>query len=127
MVAIIGIERDLRPAGQAHAVVMAEVRILSLLATQGREVERARLLIDARDLRYRPFAGRDLVLELAGVEIVKVELAPVVSRCEYQMNSFVFQSTRQPVRDSKWVLTVSSNTVRTAPVSASATLSTAFL
>ena len=39
------------------------------------------------------------------------------------MTSFVAHSTRQPVRDSNCVGTVSSNTVRTAPVAVSATRS----
>ena len=43
------------------------------------------------------------------------------------MTSLVAHSTRQPVSDSKCVATVSSNTVRTSPVAASATRSTADL
>ena len=43
------------------------------------------------------------------------------------MISLVAQSTRQPARDSKCVFSVSSNTVRTAPVAASATRTIACL
>ena len=43
------------------------------------------------------------------------------------MISFEAHSTRQPARDSKCVFSVSSNTVRTAPVAASATRTTACL
>ncbi len=43
------------------------------------EVHGARLLVDADDLADRPLAGGDLVLQLAGREVVEVEVAPVVA------------------------------------------------
>ena len=79
VVAVVGRQRDLRAAVDANAIEVREVRILALLASVRRVPDRARLLIDARDLRHRTFAARDLSLQLAGVEIVEVELAPVVA------------------------------------------------
>src|ERR1035437_6636630 len=58
---------------------MCEVRILPLLASQRREPDGAALLVDSHDLTDGALAGRDLVLELSSLQVVEVEVAPVVA------------------------------------------------
>src|SRR4029078_1307932 len=59
-------------------IEVGEIGILTLFTAVRGVPERACLLIDPRDLRHGAFAGRHLSLERAGVEVVEIELAPIV-------------------------------------------------
>ena len=126
--AVVGRQRDAALlAVEPDAVVVREVRILSLLAAVGAVPQRARLLVDARDLRDRPLAARDLVLQRAGRSDRRDTAGPSRRAANTRSLRWSSQRTCHPVRDSKCVFTFSSNTVRTAPVAASATRSTTSL
>ena len=58
---------------------MIEVRIAPLLAADAEKVEQAILLIDPQQLRHIPLAAGDLALEVAGRQIVEVEVPPVIA------------------------------------------------
>ncbi len=62
-----------------NAIQMTEVRIAPFLASDGDVIEHARLLIDPEKLGHVSVAGRDRVLERARVQIVEIELTPVVA------------------------------------------------
>jgi hypothetical protein len=61
---------------------MLEVGIAARLFADAEEVDGAGLLVDVEDLGDVAFAVRDLVLELAGGEVVEIEIAPVVALAE---------------------------------------------
>jgi hypothetical protein len=58
---------------------MQEVRILSLLASVRAVPDGSRLLVDARDLHDRTFAVGDLALQRPRLQVVEIELPPVVT------------------------------------------------
>jgi len=57
---------------------MSEVRVARFPAI-GQEAERACLLIHTKQLGHHPVAGRDLVLELPGCQVVEIEVPPIVA------------------------------------------------
>jgi hypothetical protein len=61
------------------AVEVQEVGILPFLAAVRAEPQRAGLLVDPRDLHHRAFARRNLVLQLARLQVVEIELPPVIA------------------------------------------------
>src|SRR6185437_8063778 len=69
MIAALG--RQLLPSlsVQPDAIVVSEVRIFRRVAAERTDDERAPLLVHVCDLRHRTVASRDLVDELAGIEI----------------------------------------------------------
>ena len=66
-------------AVHAHAIEVTEVRIAAALAADALEEERAAGFVHARQLRDVAVAARDRVLLLAGLQVVHVEVAPVVA------------------------------------------------
>jgi hypothetical protein len=66
-------------AVEADAVVGGVVGVAAVLFAYGEEVEGAGFLVDGEDLGDVAGAGGDLVLELAGGEVVEIHLAPVVA------------------------------------------------
>ena len=82
VIAILRREQREIPAVEADTVEVNEVRVAPLLAADAEEVELAILLVHAQQLGDVPLAFGDLVLELAGLRIVEVEMAPVVALAE---------------------------------------------
>ena len=74
-------QREIR-AVEPDAVEVNEIRVAPLLAAHAEEVELAILLVHAQQLGDVPLALGDLVLQLAGLGIVEVEMAPVVALAE---------------------------------------------
>ena len=58
---------------------MNEIRIASLLFADPKEVDQPILLIHFQQLTDVAFAGGDLILQGPGLQIVEVELSPVVA------------------------------------------------
>ena len=77
--AVVGRQRDVVLAVEPDLVEVREVRILSLLLADRVEPHRPRRAIEPGDARDRPDAGRDLVLQLAGLEIVEIHLRGAVA------------------------------------------------
>ena len=67
------------PAVHADAIQMAEVRVAPLLAADRDEIELPVLLVDAQQLGDVAVAAGDRVLLAAGLQVVQVEMAPVVA------------------------------------------------
>ena len=115
---------------EADPVEVEEVRIAAFLFADAEEIDHAVLFVDAQQLRDVAFAGRDRVLQLAGVEVVQIKMPPVVAlrkpdhfvRCRAGIASW-----RDRCRLRSTSATVSSMTSRTSPVAASATRSVARL
>ena len=82
MIGVFGGEELLAGAVEVDAVEMLEVGVAAWLLADAEEVDGAGLLVDAEDLRDVAVAVGDLVLELAGGEVVEVEIAPVVALAE---------------------------------------------
>src|SRR5450759_4650842 len=82
MVAVLRREQCEIPAVEADAVEVNEIRVAPLFAADAEEVELAILLVDTQQLGDVPLAAGDLVLELGGLRIVQVEMAPVVALAE---------------------------------------------
>src|ERR1039458_1963125 len=78
-----------------NAVEMLEIGIAALLFADSDEVDGSRLLVDAQNLGDVARAVRDLVFELAGGEVVEVEIAPVVAFAEPQ--NFIGSGEIMPV------------------------------
>ena len=64
---------------EADSIEMNEVRIASFLLTDAAEVQQPVLLIDPEQLRDVPFTRRDLILEPARLQIVEIQLSPVIA------------------------------------------------
>src|ERR1019366_2247937 len=67
---------------EPDAVEVNEIRVAPLLAAHAKKVDLAILLVHAQHLGDVPLALGDLVLELAGLGIIEVEMAPVVALAE---------------------------------------------
>ena len=76
---VFGRQQRRNPAVHVHLVEMREVRVVALLAADRQEEEQPALLVDAQQLRDVAFAAGDLALQLAGLQVVEIELAPVVA------------------------------------------------
>ena len=73
--------RELRVAltVQADAVGVAEIRIFTGFTSLTLEPDGARLLVEAQHLHDGTVAGRHLVLQRAGRQVVEIDVAPVVA------------------------------------------------
>ena len=76
---VLGRQQRWNPAVHVHLVEMREVRVATLLAADRLDEQQPALLVDAQQLRDVAFAAGDLALQLAGLEVVEIELAPVVA------------------------------------------------
>ena len=79
---VIGVFRSQQRESRSvypNLVELTEVRITPALLSASDKPDRSACLVDATELRDVPFAAGDLALELAGGEIVQIELAPVVA------------------------------------------------
>ena len=79
VIRIFGRQQLRRSAVHAHAIQVREVRIAPWLSADRLEEEHAGLVIDTEQLCDVAVAGRDLVFELAGLQIVEIELTPIVA------------------------------------------------
>ena len=76
---VAGVEQLEARAVEADAIEVRVVRILALLAAAGREVQHARLVVDAFDGGGDELALGDAVLQRAGRGVVEIEVAPAVA------------------------------------------------
>ena len=67
------------PAVHSDPIEMPEVRIAAALSADADEVQRAVRLVYVKQLRHVAFSGRDLALLASGLQIVQIEMAPVVA------------------------------------------------
>ena len=82
-------------AVEADAIEVRVVRVLALLAAAGREVEHARLVVDALDGGGDELAFGDAVLQRAGRRVVEIEVSPAVALGpEDQLGAAVDQAQR---------------------------------
>src|SRR5215471_9907069 len=86
-------------AVESHAVQVAEIRILARLFSASQKIHNTFLFIHPDKLRHHPIAARDLVLQLAGGEIVEIKVSPVAAFGE--PNNFVGASQVMPVRPAR--------------------------
>ena len=82
MIGVFGREELLSGAVEVDAVEVPEVGIAAGLLAYAEEVESAGFLVDAKDLRDIAVSVGDLAFELAGGEVVEIEIAPVVALAE---------------------------------------------
>ena len=79
MVRVFGRKQRQPLAVHANPVEVDEIRIASLLAAHAEKIELPLLLVDAQQLRDVPLAGRDLMFQGTGLQVVQVQLSPVVA------------------------------------------------
>ncbi len=77
MVGILRRQQLHAAAIEAHLVEMHEVRVPAGFAAHAFEREAAACDVKVRDLRHVPVAGGDLPFQLAGGQVVQVQVAPV--------------------------------------------------
>ena len=121
MIGILRCEERQPPTIELDLIEMAEIRIPTALLAISDEIESSVLLVDAPQLRDVPFTTGDLRLQLSGVEVIQIELSPVVTLVQ------IIRSTRAglaswpfrcPTRTG-WL--IFAQNIGTAPVAASAT------
>ena len=78
VVGLLGRQQLQVRAVEVYPVVHLEVRIFACFLADSAEEQHAGFLVDPEQLRDVPVAVGDLVLQLAGRDVVKVEVAPVV-------------------------------------------------
>jgi hypothetical protein len=66
-------------AVHVDAIEMTKVRVASLFTADGDEIQLPVLLVDTKQLRHVPVAGRDRVLLAPGLQVVKIQVTPVVA------------------------------------------------
>ncbi len=98
MIGIFRGQQLCRLAVHRLAIEMAEVRIAAALLADALVIEHAAGFIDAHQLRDVAFAAGQLALLLAGLEIVQIQLAPVVAL--RKPDRFVRTGERLPVDPS---------------------------
>src|SRR5579872_1175864 len=79
MVCVLGCQQHKTLAIEPDAVQMHEVGIASVLPASGEKVERARLLVDAQELRNHELSGGNLSLEFPAGEIIEIKMTPIVA------------------------------------------------
>ena len=82
MIGIFRREQLLVAAVEMHAVEMLVVGIAVWLLAHADKADGARFLVDVEHLGYIAGTMRDLIFELAGGQVVEVEIAPVVALAE---------------------------------------------
>ena len=115
-------QRQVLPV-HADPIEVPEIGVASLLAPDGYEIELAVLLVNAEQLRDIAVAGGDRELLATRLQIVKVEMAPVVAlrKPDDLVGRRQVAPVHRAVARSLELSAISSSTSRMAPVAASAT------
>src|SRR3984885_13033557 len=82
VIGVLGGEQTEPAAVEVNAVEMFEERFAIGLFAHSHEVNNPVLLVNEQNLSHIPFAVRDLILELAGGEVVEIKIAPVIALAE---------------------------------------------
>ena len=75
---VLGREQHRLGSVKARAVQVSVVGVPARLPASSREEHRALRLVDVNDLPHHPLAARDPVLQLPGLAVVQVQVAPAV-------------------------------------------------
>src|SRR3954465_6208891 len=79
MIRVFRCQRLCRAAVDVHSIQMGEVGIPSCLFTNSLEEQRTIAGVDMKELRDVAVAGCDLAFELASLQIIEIQLPPVVA------------------------------------------------